>query len=141
MKKELLYDSEAYYYEYIDAEDGTPIYNGDEQELEYRKKNNIPYTKLENWEYDEYMADEDYHNMLATLDEMNRGRQVKIEANLGLWDGRRHGYAYEDSFKEAFEHCLIRGDMMIEVMKTGKHTVKVKIAHHDGTNYYTLKDY
>ena len=141
MKKELLYDSEAYYYEYVDAEDGTPIYNGDEQGLEYRKKNNIPYTKLNNWEYDEYMAEEDYNNMLDTLDEMNRGKQVKIEANLGLWDGRRHGYAYEDSFKEAFEHCLIRGDMMIEVMKTGEHTVKVKIAHHDGTNYYTLKDY
>ena len=141
MKKELLYDSEAYYYEYIDAEDGTPIYNGDEQELEYRKKNNIPYTKLNNWEYDEDAARDDYEYMLETLDEMNRGRQVKIEANLGLWDGRRHGYAYEDSFKEAFEHCLIRGDMTIEVMKTGKHTVKVKIAHHDGTNYYTLKDY
>lgn len=141
MKKELLYDSEAYYYEYIDAEDGTPIYNGDEQELEYRKKHNIPYTKLDNWEYDEYMAEEDYHNMLATLDEMDRGRQVKIEASLGLWNGRRHGYGYKDSFRKAFELCLINGDMTIEVMKTGKHTVKVKIAHHDGTNYYTLKDY
>lgn len=139
MKKELLYDSEAYYYEYIDGEDGTPLYG--EPNLTWYDANCLPYTKLDNWEYDEFMADEDYHNMLATLDEMDRGRQVKIEANLGLWDGRRHGYGYEDSFKEAFEHCLIRGDMMIEVMKTGKHTVKVKIAHHDGTNYYTLKDY
>ena len=139
MKKELLYDSEAYYYEYIDGEDGTPLYG--EPDLKWYDENCLPYTKLNNWEYDEYMAEEDYHNMLDTLDEMNRGRQVKIEANLGLWDGRRHGYAYEDSFKEAFEHCLIRGDMMLEVMKTGKHTVKVKIAHHDGTNYYTLKDY
>ena len=139
MKKELLYDSEAYYYEYIDGEDGTPLYG--EPDLKWYDENAMPYTKLNNWEYDEFMAEEDYKNMLDTLDEMNRGRQVKIEANLGLWDGRRHGYAYEDSFKEAFEHCLIRGDMMIEVMKTGKHTVKVKIAHHDGTNYYTLKDY
>lgn len=139
MKKELLYDSEAYYYEYIDGEDGCPLYG--EPDLKWYDENAMPYTKLNNWEYDEFMAEEDYKNMLATLDEMNRGRQVKIEANLGLWDGRRHGCAYEDSFKEAFEHCLIRGDMMIEVMKTGKHTVKVKIAHHDGTNYYTLKDY
>lgn len=139
MKKELLYDSEAYYYEYIDGEDGTPLYG--EPDLKWYDENAMPYTKLNNWEYDEFMAEEDYKNMLDTLDEMNRGRQVKIEANLGLWDGRRHGYAYEDSFKEAFEHCLIRGDMIIEVMKTGKHTVKVKIAHHDGTNCYTLKDY
>lgn len=137
--KELLYDSEAYYYEYIDGEDGSPIF--EEADLKWYDENALPYMKLDEWKYDEYMADEDYQNMLSTLDEMDRGRQVKIEANLGLWDGRRHGYAHEDSFKEAFEHCLIRGDMMIEVMKTGKHTVKVKIAHHDGTNYYTLKDY
>lgn len=139
--KTTLYDSEAYYYQYIDGEDGTPIYIGDEQELKYRDENCIPYTKLDEWNYDEDIARDDYENMLAELDEMDRGRQVKIEANLGLWDGRRHGYAYEDSFREAYERCLIRGDMQIEVVKTGEHTVRVKIAHHDGTNYYTLKDY
>ena len=141
--KTTLYDSESYYYQYIDSEDGTPIYVGDEEagELEYRDENCIPYNKLDNWEYDEWTADADYENMLAELDEMDRGRKVKIEANLGLWDGRRHGHVYEDSFRDAYEHCLIRGDMHIEVVKTGEHTVKVTIAHHDGTNYYTLKDY
>lgn len=139
--KTTLYDSESYYYQYIDSEDGTPIYDNDEDGLKYRDENNIPYTKLDNWEYDGDVAQSDYEYMLAELDEMDRGRQVKIEADLGLWDGRRHGHAYEDSFRDAYEHCLIRGDMHIEVVKTGEHTVKVTIAHHDGTNYYTLKDY
>lgn len=137
--KELLYDSEAYYYQYIDGEDGCPIYG--ELGLKWYDDNAQPYTKLDELKYDEYSASNDYEYMLGTLDKMDRGRQVKIEANLGLWDGRRHGHAYEDSFREAFERCLIRGDMMIEVYRTGKHTIKVKIAHHDGTNYYTLKDY
>ena len=126
MKKQLLFNTEDYYYKLDENGELTYDEYGDNYDGDGAQ-----------WEFEdiiEELDDEKYKT------EARRFAKVKIYPNLGLWDGRRHGYAYEDSFKEAFEHCLIRGDMMIEVMKTGKHTVKVKVAHHDGTNYYTLKD-
>ena len=139
MKKELLYDSEAYYYEYIDGEDGTPLYG--EPNLTWYDENCLPYKKLDNWEYDEYMAEEDYHNMLDTLDEMNRGRQVKIEANLGLWDGRHKCEPVEeDDFEAAIGRC-INGSDSFEVYQAGKWTLYIDAHHHDGTNHFKLTCY
>lgn len=145
MKKELLYDSEAYYYEYIDGEDGTPLYG--EPDLKWYDENALPYTKLNNWEYDEYMAGEDYHNMLETLDEAKhekyprREKKVKIYANLGLWDGRHKCEPVEeDDYASAIGRC-INGSESFEVYQAGKWTVYIDAHHHDGTNHFKLTCY
>lgn len=143
-----MYKSDAYYYQYVDAEDGTPIFDGDEHELEYRKKNNIPYTKLENWEYNDFLANEDWEYFISTLDdekyndsEARRFAKVKIDANLGFWDGRRHGIAEEDDFRTAIERCIGRDIWSFEVYMAGKWTVYVDAHHHDGTNHFKLTCY
>lgn len=147
MKKQLMYKSDAYYYQYIDAEDGTPIYADDDAELKYRDESCIPYTKLENWEYDDILANEDWECFVNTLDdekyatEARRFAKVKIDANLGLWDGRRHGVAEEDDFRTAIERCIGRDTWDFEVYMAGKWTVYVDAHHHDGTNHFKLTCY
>ena len=147
MKKQLVYKNDAYYYQYIDAEDGTPIYADDEQELKYRDENSIPYTKLDNWEYDDWMAQEDFEMLVHELDEAKdetearRFAKVKIDANLGLWDGRRHGVAEEDDYRAAIQRCLGRDIQDFEIYRAGKWTLYIDAHHHDGTNKFKLTCY
>lgn len=91
--------------------------------------------------YDEGLAESVYGWMRQTLSEMYRGKKVKIEAELGLWDGKRKASAIADDFEEAFEKCLLNCEQHVKVIKTGAHSVRVTIAHHDGTNNYVLRDY
>lgn len=146
MKKHLVYGSDEYYYQYVDAEDGTPIYSGDDAELKYRDENAIPYTKLDNWEYDDFLAQEDFENLLATLDdekyekEARRFAKVKVDASLGLWDGRRHCVAEEDDFSDAIKRCINNMDSF-EIYMAGKWTVYIDAHHHDGTNHFKLTCY
>ena len=147
MKKHLIFDSEAYYYQYIDAEDGTPIYDGDDAELKYRDEHNIPYTKLGNWECDYLLRDEDWQSMIEMFDEAKhekyprREKKVKIYANLGLWDGRHKCEPVEeDTFSDAISRC-VNGSDAFEVYQAGKWTVYIDAHHHDGTNRFKLTCY
>lgn len=149
MKKQLVYKNDAYYYQFIDAEDGTPIYDGDDAELKYREENNIPYTTLNNWEYDDFLAQEDFENLLNTLDdekyndsEARRFAKVKIYPNLGLWDGRHKCEPEEeDDFSDAIKRCLGRDIEDFEIYMAGKWTVYIDAHHHDGTNHFKLTCY
>ena len=145
--KQLRYKNDAYYYQYVDAEDGTPIYADDEAELKYRDENNIPYTKLGNWEYDNWMAQEDFEMLVNELDEAKdatearRFAKVKIDGNLGLWDGRHKiRPEEEDSWKEAIDRCLKNMDSF-EIYQAGNWTVYIDAHHHDGTNHFKLTCY
>lgn len=149
MLKQLVYKSDAYYYGFIDAEDGTPIYDGDEVELKYRDENCIPYTKLDDWEYNDFLAQEDFENLLNTLDdekyndsEARRFAKVKIYPNLGLWDGRHKCEPEEeDDFSDAIKRCLGRDIEDFEIYQAGKWTVYIDAHHHDGTNHFKLTCY
>ena len=149
MKKQLVYKNDAYYYRFVDAEDGTPIYDGDEAELKYMDENCIPYTKLDDWEYDSWMAEEDFENLLNTLDdekyndsEARRFAKVKIYPDLGLWDGRHKCEPEEeDDFSDAIKRCLGRDIEDFEIYMAGKWTVYIDAHHHDGTNHFKLTCY
>ena len=148
MKKQLRYKNDAYYYQYVDAEDGTPIYADDEAELKYRDEHSIPYTKLDNWEYDDWMAQEDFEMLVHELDEAKdatearRFAKVKIDGNLGLWDGRHKiRPEEEDSWKEAIDRCLGRDIEDFEIYQAGNWTVYIDAHHHDGTNHFKLTCY
>lgn len=149
MKKQLVYKNDAYYYQFIDAEDGTPIYDGDGAELKYRDEHNIPYTTLNDWEYDDFLAQEDFKNLLNTLDdekyndsEARRFAKVKIYPNLGLWDGRHKCEPEEeDDFSDAIKRCLGRDIEDFEIYMAGKWTVYIDAHHHDGTNHFKLTCY
>lgn len=145
--KQLRYKNDAYYYQYIDAEDGTPIYADDEAELKYRDENNIPYTKLGNWEYDCWMAQEDFEMLVNELDEAKdatearRFAKVKIDGNLGLWDGcHKIRPEEENTWKEAIDRCLKNMDSF-EIYQSGKYTIYIDAHHHDGTNRFKLTCY
>ena len=145
--KQLRYKNDAYYYQYVDAEDGTPIYADDEAELKYRDENNIPYTKLGNWEYDNWMAQEDFEMLVNELDEAKdatearRFAKVKIDGNLGLWDGcHKIRPEEENTWKEAIDRCLKNMDSF-EIYQSGKYTLYIDAHHHDGTNRFKLTCY
>lgn len=148
MKKQLAYKSDAYYYEYIDAEDGTPIYVDDDAELKYRDENSIPYTKID-WEYDDFLANEDYENLVNTIDdekytesEARRFAKVKIYPDLGLWNGRHKCEPVEcDDYREAIEKCIGRDIQDFEIYQAGKWTLYIDAHHHDGTNHFKITCY
>lgn len=112
------------------------------KEILYNDKEYIQVTENgEEW-YDESLSDIAYQELVYVLDKMDRGKKIKIEAELGLWNGKHKVSAVADTFREAFEKCLLlRSEQYVEVVKTGEHSVRVTIAHHDGTNHYLLKDY
>lgn len=150
MKKQLVYKNDAYYYRFIDAEDGTPIYDGDDlTEIKYREKYNIPYTTLDDWEYDDFLAQEDFENLLNTLDdekyvdsEARRFAKVKIYPDLGLWDGRHKCEPEEeDDFESAIRRCLGRDIDHFEIYRAGRWTLYINAHHHDGTNHFKLTCY
>lgn len=143
--KKCIYDSEWYYYEFIDGEDGTPIYNG--EDIGWYEKNGQPYTKLDNWEYDDLSASEDYESIVNELDEekykteARRFAKVKIDGNLGLWDGRHKiRPEEEDTWKDAIDRCLKNMDSF-EIYQSGKYTIYIDAHHHDGTNRFKLTCY
>lgn len=144
--KKCIYDSEWYYYEYIDGEDGTPIYNG--ENIDWYKENAQPYTKLDNWEYDEWTSQENFETIVNELDaakdatEARRFAKVKIDGNLGLWDGRHKIHPEEeDSWKEAIDRCIGRDIEDFEIYQSGKYTIYIDAHHHDGTNRFKLTCY
>ena len=119
MKKQLVYATDSYYYQ---TDEGA-------------------------WEYDNFNSEEDYDYLVNTLDdekyktEARRFAKVKIDANLGLWDGRRHGVAEEDDFHDAIERCLGRDIQDFEIYQAGKWTIYIDAHHHDGTNHFKLTCY
>lgn len=143
--KKCIYDSEWYYYEYIDGEDGTPIYNG--ENIDWYKENGQPYTKLDNWEYDDWSASDDFETIVNELDEekeateARRFASVKIDGNLGLWDGRHKIQPVEEpSWDRAIRRCLNNMDSF-EIYRSGKYTIYIDAHHHDGTNRFKLTCY
>lgn len=146
--KQLRYKNDAYYYQYVDAEDGTPIYADDEAGLKYRDENNIPYTKLDNWEYDCWTAQEDFEMLVHELDdekyktEARRFAKVKIYGTLGLWDGKHDIYPEEcDDWETAIRKCIGRDIEDFEIYQAGNWTVYIDAHHHDGTNRFKLTCY
>ena len=143
--KKCIYDSEWYYYEYIDGEDGTPIYNG--ENIGWYEENGQPYTKLDNWEYDDWSASDDFETIVNELDEekeateARRFASVKIDGNLGLWDGRHKIQPVEEpSWDRAIRRCLNNMDSF-EIYRSGKYTIYIDAHHHDGTNRFKLTCY
>lgn len=145
--KQLRYKNDTYYYQYIDAEDGTPIYADDEAGLKYRDENCIPYTKLGNWEYDDWTAQEDFEMLVNELDEAKEATEarrfapVKIDGSLGLWDGKHKIQPVEEpSWDRAIRRCLNNMDSF-EIYQSGKYTIYIDAHHHDGTNRFKLTCY
>lgn len=128
MKKELLYDSEAYYYK-LD-ENGGLIYDeyGDEYDGDGAQ-----------WQFEdiiEELDDEKYKT------EARRFAKVKIYPNLGLWDGRHKCEpAEEDDFESAIRRCLGRDIDRFEIYRSGRWTLYIDAYHHDGTNHFKLTCY
>ena len=60
-----------------------------------------------------------------------------IQANLGLWYGRRYAWNTANSLYEALCMCTERMDD-VEITETGHGKLMVEGRHHDGTNFYTI---
>ena len=74
------------------------------------------------------------------LREAMYNKRYKIEADLGLWYGRRQAHTYKIGFS-AITCCLEDGGCdLVEIYETAKGTLKVDYHHHDGTNYFTIKE-
>lgn len=80
----------------------------------------------------DYMYDE-CANMNVQLPE-----NILVLGDIGTWRGNRHGYRelgnnLNDAFKLAFDTDYF------ELYVTDKGELKARGAHHDGTNYYTIR--
>lgn len=142
--KKCIYDSDWYYYEYVDGEDGTPIYNG--ENIDWYAENAQPYTKIP-LSYDDWAASDDFETIVNELDEekekteARRFASVKIDGNLGLWDGRHKIQPVEEpSWDRAIRRCLNNMDSF-EIYRSGKYTIYIDAHHHDGTNRFKLTCY
>lgn len=128
MKKQLLFNTEDYYYK-LD-ENGEVIYD------EYGEN------------YDEYGAQWQFEDIIEELDdekyktEARRFAKVKIYPNLGLWDGRHKCEPEEeDDFESAIRRCIGRDIETFEIYRTGRWTLYIDAHHHDGTNHFKLTCY
>ena len=128
MKKQLLFNTEDYYYK-LD-ENGELIYD------EYGE------------DYDEYGAQWQFDDIIEELDdekyktEARRFAKVKIDGNLGLWTGRHKIHPEEeDTWKDAINRCIGRDIESFEIYRSGKWTVYIDAHHHDGTNHFKLTCY
>lgn len=77
----------------------------------------------------------DWEDLLDTAEKIDH---VKVQANLGLWYGRREGYAEFNNLKLAIQHCLINGMQYVKVYESNGQ-LSMEVHHHDGTNYYDFK--
>ena len=128
MKKQLLFNTEDYYYK-LD-ENGEVIYDeyGDNYDGDGAQ-----------WQFEdiiEELDDEKYKT------EARRFAKVKIYPDLGLWDGRHKCYAEEeDDFGSAIRRCLGRDIDRFEIYQSGRWTLYIDAHHHDGTNHFKLTCY
>ena len=127
MSKQLVFDTNDYYYSINDNGKKVYYHHGDS--------------------YDDVMAQYDFDMLLNTLDdekcrtEARRFAKVKIYPNLGLWDGRHMCETEEeDDFSDAIRRC-IRGADSFEIGMSGKWTVYIYAYHHDGMNRFKLTCY
>lgn len=127
MKKQLLFNTEDYYYK-LD-EDGELTYDeyGDNYDGDGAQ-----------WQFEdiiEELDDEKYKT------EARRFAKVKIYPDLGLWDGRHKCETEEeDDFETAINRCISRADSF-EIYQAGKWTLYIDAHHHDGTNHFKLTCY
>lgn len=61
-----------------------------------------------------------------------------VKANLGLWDGRYAGGRIFGSLKSAIQAMVNKMDY-VDIEEDERGNVTVTGHHHDGTNYYTLR--
>lgn len=61
-----------------------------------------------------------------------------IEADLGLWYGRRHGWGVTSDLKLAIEKCIGQDMYEYRIEETSYGKLIVYGYHHDGTNVYTI---
>lgn len=74
------------------------------------------------------------------LKQLMLDKNFKVEADLGLWNGRVKGQGKFTGFN-AIKACL--GDdswSAVEIYETSRGTLKVDYHHHDGTNHFTIKE-
>lgn len=145
MNKQLIYNSEDYYYEHIDAEDGMPIF--DKSQLAYMEEHCLPYSYVGE-QYCHWMAEDDLETIYIELDEDKRKTEsrrfakVKIYGTLGLWDGKHDIMPEEeDYFEDAIKRCLGRDIESFEIYKSGDWTLYIDAHHHDGTNHFKITCY
>lgn len=81
-----------------------------------------------------------WENESDNLKQLMFDKRFKVEANLGLWDGRRQGHTYRIGFSAIT--CCIGNDSCsaVEIYETARGTLKVDYHHHDGVNHFIIKE-
>ena len=128
MKKQLLFNTEDYYYKLDENGELTYDEYGDNYDGDGAQ-----------WQFEdiiEELDDEKYKT------EARRFAKVKIYPDLGLWDGRHKCYAEEeDDFESAIRRCIGRDIEHFEIYQSGRWTLYINAHHHDGTNHFKLTCY
>lgn len=91
-------------------------------------------------EYIEEDNDVHWEYVKEELERLMDGKEYKVIADIGRWNGRVKGYGKFTGFN-AIKACL--GDdswSAVEIYETARGTLKVDYHHHDGTNYFTIKE-
>ena len=91
--------------------------------------------------YDRFISDleyecEDLYNILEKIDKEFIANDLIIIADLGLWNGRVSGYKVIDTLPE-ISVCMENYNMIY----INRRDLKVRAIHHDGTNYYTIREF
>lgn len=74
------------------------------------------------------------------LKQLMLDKSFKVEADLGLWNGRVKGHGEFTGFN-AIKACLGNDSWSaVEIYETVRGTLKVDYHHHDGTNHFTIKE-
>lgn len=91
-------------------------------------------------EYEEATLDmerECLDQFVNQVDKELKGHYFLIEADLGLWDGRRKARKIANSFDNAINSCLSSLEHYSVTYEKGE--VLVEGSHHDGSNSFTIK--
>lgn len=72
------------------------------------------------------------------LKDAMEGKKYRIDANLGLWYGRVKAHKIVNGI-DAIDDCIGRDTDSLEIYEE-RGTLKLKCYHHDGVNYFTIKE-
>lgn len=74
------------------------------------------------------------------LERLMEGKEYKVIADIGCWNGRVKGYGKFTGFN-AIKACIGNDSWSaVEIYETARGTLKVDYHHHDETNYFIIKE-
>lgn len=138
MKKTTIYKD----FDLMSKEEINGYIDGFEELMKYDDEN-YKYSEKDFSKLCEYIIEDNNVHWEYVEEELKRllgDKEYKVIADIGRWNGRVKGYGKFTGFN-AIKACLGNDSWSaVEIYETARGTLKVDYHHHDGTNFFIIKE-